>query len=288
MVDSLTLTVNSRLARWLLFHHGRQQAQAGLKVWEKPAIHSIDEWLRQAWLQSWPDQYVLSELQSRHLWQKIIREDPDTSTLNLLHMQGAASHASQAYQLIRKYRLPDDPTQFNNYTEETQTFRRWMTLYQKQLKEWGALDPSELLDAVIEALSKGKIPLPGRIALYGFDEITPQLQDWLNLLQIKNIPVEFKPLEPAPVASDRLQKLITQKKPTVQKYEDANEEVIQCARWIRSVYKDGETIGVVVPKLEDYRGVLEREFKAELAPASVYPWVDTPVPFNSVSFFHMG
>ncbi len=280
MVDSLTLTVNSRLARWLLFHHGRQQAQAGLKVWEKPAIHSIDEWLRQAWLQSWPDQYVLSELQSRHLWQKIIREDPDTSTLNLLHMQGAASHASQAYQLIRKYRLLDDPTQFNNYTEETQTFRRWMTLYQKQLKEWGALDPSELLDAVIEALSKGKIPLPGRIALYGFDEITPQLQDWLNLLQIKNIPVEFKPLEPAPVASDRLQKLITQKKPTVQKYEDANEEVIQCARWIRSVYKDGETIGVVVPKLEDYRGVLEREFKAELAPASVYPWVDTPVPFN--------
>ena len=253
MVDSLTLTVNPRLARWLLFHHGRQQAQAGLKVWEKPAIHSIDEWLRQAWLQSWPDQYVLSELQSRHLWQKIIREDPDTSTLNLLHMQGAASHASQAYQLIRKYRLPDDPTQFNNYTEETQTFRRWMTLYQKQLKEWGALDPSELLDAVIEALSKGKIPLPGRIALYGFDEITPQLQDWLNLLQSKNIPVEFKPLEPAPVASDRLQKLITEKKPTVQKYEDANEEVIQCARWIRSVYKDGETIGVVVPKLEDYR-----------------------------------
>ena len=280
MVDCLTLTVNSRLARWLQFHHGRKQAQAGDKVWEKPAIYSLDEWLRQAWLQSWPEQYVLTELQSKHLWQKIIREDSATPDLNLLHVQGAASHASEACQLIRKYRLPDDPSQFNHYTEETQTFRRWMTRYRKQLSEWGALDPSQLMDAVTEAQNQGKIPPPGEIIFNGFDEITPQMQDWLNLLQSKNIPVEFKPFEPAPVSPDHLQKLITEKKTTVQKYEDANEEVVQCARWIRSVYKKEETIGVVVPKLEDYREILEREFKAELAPASVYPWQDTHLPFN--------
>ena len=280
MVDSLTLTVHPRLARWLQFHHGRQQAQAGLKVWETPAIYSLEEWLRQTWLQSWPEQYVLTELQSQHLWQKIIREDPDTSTLNLLHVQGAASHASQAYQLIREYRLPDDPAQFNNYTEETQTFRRWMTRYQKQLKEWGALDSSELLDAMTEAQSQRKIPLTGKIIFSGFDEITPQFRGWLDLLQSKNIPVEFKPFEPAPVSSERLQKLIIKKKATIQKYEDAHEEIIQCACWIRSVYKAGETIGIVIPKLADYRGALEREFKAELAPVSVYPWENTPVPFN--------
>ena len=127
MVDSLTLTVNSRLARWLLFQHDRQQEQSGLKIWEKPAIYTLDEWLRQAWLQSWPVQYVLSELQSKYLWQKIIQEDSATSDLNLLHVQGAASHAFKAYQLICEYRLPEDPAGFNNYTEETQTFRRWMT-----------------------------------------------------------------------------------------------------------------------------------------------------------------
>ena len=153
MVDSLTLTVNSRLARWLLFHYSRQQSLDGHRVWKKPAIHSMDEWLRQAWLQSWPEQYVLTELQSRHLWQKIIREDSATPDLNLLHIQGAASHASQAYQLIQKYRLPEDPAGFNNYTEETQTFRRWMTRYRKQLREWQALDPSELL----ETTSKGEV-----------------------------------------------------------------------------------------------------------------------------------
>ena len=32
--------------------------------------------------------------------------------------------------------------------------------------------------------------------------------------------------------------------------------------------------------MEAYRGILEREFKAELAPASVYPWEEKHIPFN--------
>jgi ATP-dependent helicase/nuclease subunit B len=280
MVDSLTLTVNSRLARWLLFHYSRQQSLDGHQVWKKPAIYSMDEWLRQAWLQSWPDQYVLTELQSKHLWQKIIQEDSATTDLNLLHIQGAANHAFKAYQLICEYRLPEDPAGFNNYTEETQTFRRWMTHYRKQLKEWRALDPAELLDSITERMKQGHIPYPEGIVFHGFDEITPQMQDWLNLLQNKNVPIHFKPFEPAPVSSDHLQKLITEKKASVQRYEDANEEVTQCARWIRSVYQEGKTIGIVVPEMEAYRGILEREFKAELAPASVFPWEDRHLPFN--------
>ncbi len=280
MVDRLTLTVNSRLARWLQFHHGRQQSLDGQRVWNKPDIHSLDDWLRQVWLQSWPEQYVLTELQSRNLWQKIIREDPSTSHLNLLHIQGAASHASEACQLIQKYRLPDEPAGFNNYTEETRTFRRWLTRYRKQLQEWQALDPSELLDAVSLRMEQGHIPLPGEIIFHGFDEITPQMRGWLDFLESRQISIRFEPNEPAPVASNILQEVISRKQATVQKYEDANEEVTQCARWIRSVYREGKTIGIVVPQLEDYRDILEREFKAELAPASVFPWEDPHLPFN--------
>lgn len=280
MVDSITLTVNSRLARWLLFDHSRQQARTGGKVWEKPPIFSIDDWLRQAWLQSWSDQYVLTELQSKHLWQKIIREDSATPYLNLLHVQGAASHAFKAYQWIRKYRLPEDPAGFNHYTEETKTFRRWMTRYQKQLQKWQALDPSELLDGVSQRMEQGHIPRPGEIIFHGFDEITPQHNDWLKFLKGRSVPIHFKPFEPAPVASESLRELISQKHATVQKYEDSREEVIQCARWIRSTYQEGQTIGIVVPEMGVYRGLLEREFKAELAPASVYPWEDQRVPFN--------
>ena len=280
MVDSLTLTVNSRLARWLLFDHSRQQAQANLTIWETPAIYSMNDWLRQVWLQSWPDQYVLTELQSKHLWQKVIQKDPATLDLNLLHIQGAASHAFKAYQLIQEYRLPDDPAEFSRYTEETQTFRRWMTSYQRQLKTWQALDPAELLDNVSERMHQGHISLPDEIMFQGFDEITPQLQDWLNFLKSSKVSIQFKPLEPAPVTSDMLTDVISQKQATVQKYEDVTEEVTQCARWIRSVYEEGKTIGIVVPEMEAYRGILERELKAELAPASIYPWEDKHIPFN--------
>lgn len=280
MVDSLTLTVNTRLARWLLFHHSRQQAQADRKIWEAPAIYFLNDWLRQTWLNSWPDYYVLTELQSRHLWQKIIREDAETSSLNLLHIQGAAGHAASAYQLIRQYRLPDHPAQFNSYTEETKTFRRWMSLYQDQLKNWRALDPSELIDNVSQRMEEGHIVLPRKIIFNGFDEITPQMQDWLDFLKSKNVSTHFLPSEPTSVTPENLQNIITQKRATVQKYEDANEEVIQCARWIRSTYKVGKTIGIIVPNLEDYRGIIEREFKAELAPESVYPWKEISAPFN--------
>ncbi len=280
MVDRLTLTVNSRLARWLLLHDSRQQSLDGNQVWERPAIYSISEWMQQAWLQSWPEQHVLSELQSKHLWQKIIREDPATPELNLLHVQGAASQAFKAYQLIQEYRLPQEPEGFIHYTEETLVFRRWMTRYQKQLQEWRALDPAELMDALTVRMDQGHISPPNEIIFHGFDEITPQMQEWITLLKNKKVSIQFKPFEPSPVTSDQLKEIISNKQTTVQKYEDANEEVRQCARWIRSVYKEGETIGIVVPELEIYRERLEREFKAELAPESVYPWIEKHIPFN--------
>ena len=280
MVDSLTLTVKDRLARWLLFRHDRQKAQSGLEIWEKPAIYLMDDWLNQAWLQSWPDQYILTKLQSKHLWQKIIHEDPSTPHLNLLHVQGAAAHAFKAYQLIRQYRLPEHPSGFDMYTEETRAFRRWMTRYRKQLQKWQALDPSELLDSVSQRMEQGHISFPEEIIFYGFDEVTPQMQDWLNLLKNKKVTIHFKPFEPTPVALDQLKDAISKKQGSVQKYEDTNEEVTQCARWIRSAYKEGKTIGIVVPEMKLYREILEREFKAELAPESVYPWVDKHIPFN--------
>ena len=225
--------------------------------------HSFDERLVVAGPGSNPGltDIFLTELQSKHLWQKIIREDPTTPDLNLLHVKGAAAHAFKAYQLIQEYRLPRDKASFENYTEETLTFHRWMSHYENQLKEWKALDPSELLDAVCESMKQKHAPLPEEISFLGFDRITPQFQEWLNFLKCQHVPIQFKPFEPSPVGSNQLNEIISQRQAGVQKYESAIDEVTQCARWIRKIYKEGNTIGIVVPKLEEYRGILEREFK---------------------------
>jgi probable DNA repair protein len=67
---------------------------------------------------------------------------------------------------------------------------------------------------------------------------------------------------------------------SVRRYDHRHEEALQCARWVRSIYRPGSTLGIVVPELEDYRTLLDHELTAELAPGKIYPWVEEGKPFN--------
>ena len=277
--DSLILTVNSRLARWLQLQYNEEQAQSGNAIWATPAIHALDPWLRETWLQSWPRQYVLTDLQSKNLWEQIVRRDPEASQLDLLHLRGASGQAAQAYSLVNQYRIPVLREQYT-WTQETVAFHRWMKTYRQKLKEWNALDPSEILDTVREAMKRGDIAIPNQIHLAGFDEITPQQKAWLDLLRDNKTKIEFTPpLEEADSPQDF--KTMSQGKDiSVFKMLDQRQEAVQCARWVRSVFKKGETVGIIVPDLENYRSVLLKEMRAELDPESVYPWRAREAPFN--------
>jgi len=274
----LTLTVNSRLARWLLLEHNEKQKQSGNQVWVTPEILSLGAWLKQAWAESWPESYFLTELQSKKLWQEIIQHDSGSPHLDLLHIQGAAEQAAKAYSLIKEYRLPVTRQTFS-LTAESKAFWRWMQTYEQRLTEWRALDPATTLDAVQEAMSEGRIATPEKILLAGFEEITPQLQALIDFLKTKSVTILFDPDIPdrippslASSARDRNIKFLQCK--------NQKEEAIQCARWIRSIYQPGKRVGVVVVDLKKYRSRLKRELGAELAPDSVFPWINKSLPFN--------
>ena len=121
------LTVNSRLARWLLFRQHKIHREAGKQVWETPEILDLSSWLRNAWIESWPEQYILSDLQSRRLWEEIIRDDPKCresgeikgirKPWTLLHHRTAARQAAKAYALVREYRLHIDPDSLHTSRE---------------------------------------------------------------------------------------------------------------------------------------------------------------------------
>ena len=102
----LTLTVNARLARWLLLEHDEQKKKAGKKAWQTPPILPLSSWLKNVWLKSWPEKYLLSELQCEKIWEEIINQD--SARLDLLHLQGVASQTSKAFSLLHEYRLPRD------------------------------------------------------------------------------------------------------------------------------------------------------------------------------------
>ena len=225
-----TLTVNSRLARWRLLEYNEAQNQLGLKAWSTPQILPLTAWLKQVWMQSWPEQYILTSLQAEKLWTQIVRQTSWKIKLDLRHLRETAKKAQEAYSLIQQYRLPVDHKDFSR-TEEGSLFFGWVHTYQTWLTTHNALDPTAVLDAVRTAMSKGHIPLPKGIIFAGFEEITPQYQEWLDFLKNNEVQFEFDPKIPekqtsiSPGEGQNIE---------VREYNNKAEEAIQCARWVRA------------------------------------------------------
>jgi len=276
--SSPTVTVNSRLARWRLLEHNEAQKRSGLKAWTTPEILPLTAWLKQVWMQSWPEQHILTPLQSEKLWEEIVRQTSRQIKLDLLHLRDTAKKAAEAYSLIQEYRLPVDREKFS-LTEEGKLFYGWLHTYQQRLKTRNALDPASVLDAVHTAMSKGLIPLPTGIVFAGFEEITPQFQNWLGFLKKSKVQVQFDPeipkKNPPPLKS-----LADSLEIEVREYNNKTEEAIQCSRWIRAHYQPEMKIGIVVLDMQSYRSLLNRELLAELTPISIFPWVEKERPFN--------
>lgn len=258
----LTLTVNSRLARWLLLEHDEQKKQAGEKAWETPQIFSLESWLRNIWIESWPSKYLLNPLQCEKIWEQIISHD--STRLELLHLQGVASQASEAYALIHKYRLPLIPKLYE-LTDETKIFLNWVGKYERRLSALDALDPCTLMDAVKSSMEAGTIFIPPYIRILGFEEQNPQLKNFIEFLEEKGSQVDFLSAVPTEESIQQMQKM-----PCVREYENKQGEAEACARWIRSIFKPGKRIGIVVPELEKYISLLKRELSAELVPDSIF------------------
>lgn len=277
-MPDLVLTVNLRLARRRLLLHNQQQKAAKLQAWPTPEIHHLDSWLKDAWKQSLPERYLLSDLQSQTVWENIIRRDPESPQLDLLHLEECAGQAAKAYALIHEYCLPTDASLYQ-WTNETAAFHRWKRLYDKRVEALGALDSARLMNAVAQAMENGQIPIPEKVRLAGFDEITPQLQNWIERLRQHGSSVQIE-AERASQEKRDLPTLAQGKNVRVAGYQDRKSEAIQCARWIRSRFAPGKSIGVVVTEMDPYRAMLRRELMAELMPRSIFPWEEAEIPFD--------
>lgn len=276
--QNLVVTVNERLSRWLLLQHNGRMKKAGEKIWETPPISSLDAWVRESWKRSWSNKHVLNATQSQNLWENIIRKDYYTKNKDLLHLRGAAELAGQAYKLVKQYRLPESETVYK-WTEESKAFHRWMKTYERNLQKLNSIDSSFLLDEFKIVQKQNSHLIPDQIILAGFDEIDPQLEDWLKFLETKNIQILFLS-ESFDQTSKKFEDISKNDNTQIRHFPDRLQEVTQCARWIRSIYSSDKTIGIIVPQLESYRPLINREFTSELSPESMFPWNESELPFN--------
>ena len=271
----LTLTVNARLARWLLLEHDEQKRKAGENAWQTPPILPLSSWLRDIWLASWPEKYLLSELQCEKIWEEIINQD--SARMDLLHLQGVASQTSKAFSLLHEYRLPRDKKLYEQ-TDESKAFLRWIRQFESRLSS--ALAPCMLMDAVRNSMQEGEILIPHSLRIRGFEEQSPQLKYFLNFLREKGTRVDFLSPVPSPeILAQRMEKL-NDKNVNVEEYENRQGEAEACACWVRSIFQPGKRIGIVVPELEKYRTLLKRELAAELVPETIFSLDEEDLPFN--------
>ena len=274
--NPLVLTASNRLARWLMLDYDDQQKQK--KVWETSQILPLSAWLKQVWLDTWPEKHLFSKLQSESLWEKIINSNSDSTKLSLLHRKAAATEAYQAYRLVLEYGLPTFKSDYQE-TLETISFYNWMQIYQNQLLKWNALDNVELIDQVSELIDAERIELPHTITLEGFAIKPPQLQRLLDAMERKGVTTKID-FPNRLYFSDKTSLANESTHTSVQKFDDKIQEAITCARWIRKLSQPGKRFGIIVPELENYRSLLQREFAAELSPASIFPDNKSELPFN--------
>jgi ATP-dependent helicase/nuclease subunit B len=274
--NPLILTASNRLARWLMLDYDDRQKQK--KVWETSQILPLSAWLKQVWLNTWPEKHLFSKLQSESLWEKIINSDSNSTKLSLLHRKAAASQAYQAYTLFHEYGLPATQPDYQE-TLETISFHKWMKIYQNQLLQWNAVDAVEIIDRVSELIDAGRIELPDSITFEGFEIKSPQLQRLLDSMERNGVKTRIDFSERLDF-SDEISFSKENVHATVQKFDDKTQEAITCARWVRKNSQPGKRFGIIVPELENYRSLLQREFAAELSPASIFPGNKAELPFN--------
>ncbi len=274
--NQLVLTVNNRLKRHLELLDADAREQSGQTIWPSSSISPINNWLQETYLASWPDKWILSPLQSQFVWESILESDSDFKILDALTLKGAAKDAARAYSLLHQYEIPVSEKGFSG-TEETRSFFRWEKAYEGDLKRLGAIDSAQVISCVRKKIAAKEITLPQKIFLAGFDEITPSLKSLIQTFKNSGSEVGYFPEY---AESSNYTHLEASSHIEVRRHDDVKSEAIQCARWIRSQYKQGLRIGVVATRLEEIKTLLERELKAELAPASIFPWEQSKLPFN--------
>ena len=274
------LTANSRLTQTLKQSVFSQQTHL---VAVTPHIMTLAQWWDQ-WeqacllrgetsIETHPKK-VLSAFEAQLVWETILesesqkRLDENGQPLDLLNLSSTAKQLYQAWTYWMGWLSPEQQalTADQHFdADEIELFKACLDQYQTQLTEKHWQDDSLHQQQRLQWLSegKGKISLPNRFELHGFDDITPMMHLWINTVEQLgcevNVHQQGASIEPELVA--------------IYKALDQRDEVQQVAIWcVQQWTKRQQTqaphsirIGVIAPNLADYKAPLSRALHEQFA-----------------------
>ena len=286
---SAVVTVNVRLARYILSRYEAFMGERGDGAWPTPQVISFSAWMGEVYDSSSLERPVLSEARRGALWRRIVSGDAG----EVGGPGGGLSRvAALSQRLMAEYGVPFESDIY--LTDESRSLKRWSEVYKDELNRLGFVDPSALGGLVAGLIRDGDAVVADSIVFAGFDELSPPLKAVKESLDSAGTVTGFWPSQPhrpgdgpsaaslsASFSSDRGER------PSIRVYKDELDEVRQAARWARAASGPGVTVGVVVPDLARYRAMIEREFAAELDPPSALPWKKAGVRAFNISLAPM-
>ncbi len=253
------ITATRRLALTLRQEYNTFQQAKGLNAWESPKILTWPDWLADLWQQqlykSENPQTLLSSWQEQILWERVIRDSPESH--ELLQPHSAASVAQEAWLLANQWRLDishDDVMR----EEDSRAFVNWSNRFLSKCQKGSWLDGARLADVLRESIKQ--LQLPDHILLAGFDEFTPQQKDFLDAASKAGCSIKRPDIETPETNASTVRV----------SFPDPEREIEAAARWARALLESGEQgrIGVVVLGLASKRNLVERIFRGILEPAA--------------------
>ncbi|CAB1276058.1 PD-(D/E)XK nuclease family protein [Candidatus Nitrosacidococcus tergens] len=261
------ITVNNRLAREFNHRYGKTQEEKGNYVWETPQIMPWFSWLQSCYNQAallGLTPILLNNVQEQSLWEQIIKESKYYQ--ELLRVSATAKVAQSAWQLWHGWRLSINPLSHYD-TEESKAFQEWSESFKCYCEKHNWLDSARLPDSVKTLFATNKITLPKKITFVGFDEYTPQQQEFFIALQNHGVTIEE-------FHHEAEYKTVQQLLPVT----DPTEELTLAASWAKKQLEVDLTkrVGIITPELNTLRPKVIKVFDQVLHPKSTFSLWEKP------------
>ncbi|MDR1057610.1 MAG: PD-(D/E)XK nuclease family protein [Coxiellaceae bacterium] len=262
---SATLTPNKRLARHLQKQFCTELAKCNQVVWPSKKVLPLTTWFVNLWQESQDPHILLTDLQEKLLWQKIIAENLEEKLIYL------ADLAINFHELINGWQIK----------EEGETFQHVYKKFKIYCQDNNFITKSELPNVLIPYLPNYKFKA---ITFAGFDEYNPQLQTFIEYLE----KTDCKILQFDPNNQIAIQKRLS--------CNNIKEEIIYCAAWAKKIIKNNPkaAIGIIVPNLitlrpkisQIFNEILENSVNINISagiPLSTLPIINSALEFLSIT-----
>jgi probable DNA repair protein len=252
------LTASAGLARHLAWRHAARQLAAGRRCWETPEILPLASWLERGWQRTGLDSsgplLLLSAAQTRGLWDRIIA---DSGAVNdPLQAAAVAERALQTRETLYDWGCPECAV--TDVQRDAVVFRDWSDTFAGLCRERHWIDPAAARLELTRAFARGPRQPALRIAVAGFDEPAPLINELVAGLRECGARAQL--VEPGARLVD----------PRVIRCADPESEALAAAAWARAALEQDPAacIGIVVDDLVQRRAQLEHAFEQVLMPVA--------------------